>query len=331
MKRLLVPAFLVLLVPVGPAQAQDDDGAQGAATPSQPRMSLASTTGIKDGKDRFVLARQDVVVKGVVRPYVSGQRVLVKVDRGGKRVEREEVALERRRDGSGEFELSFRAAKTGKHTITAEHVATPELAAVSTRYKVHAIKTPRAGGGARGQRVRLLQTALTDQGYAVGRSGRFDRNTAYAVAALRNVNRLGREGYASKRVYELLFRNRAAFKLRSPQAWRQGTKGKHVEFDKSRQVIVLARYGKPERVVYTSSGTSSTPTIYGRYRFYRKSPGTNSKGMVHSSYFIRGYAIHGYKSVPTYPASHGCLRVPIPLARGVFNWVDVGDPIHSYQ
>ena len=38
------------------------------------------------------------------------------------------------------------------------------------------------------------------------------------------------------------------------------------------------------------------------------------KGMVHSNYFIGGYAIHGYVSVPAYPASHGCLRVPIPDA-----------------
>jgi lipoprotein-anchoring transpeptidase ErfK/SrfK len=52
--------------------------------------------------------------------------------------------------------------------------------------------------------------------------------------------------------------------------------------------------------------------------------------MVDSNYFIRGYAIHGYASVPTYPASHGCLRVPIPNARQIFDWVDIGDPIYVY-
>ena len=49
---------------------------------------------------------------------------------------------------------------------------------------------------------------------------------------------------------------------------------------------------------------------------YRKEPGTNAHGMVDSSYFIRGYAIHGYVTVPTYNASHGCLRVPVPDAAG---------------
>ena len=48
----------------------------------------------------------------------------------------------------------------------------------------------------------------------------------------------------------------------------------------------------------------------------------NAKGMVDSAYFIRGYATHGYPSVPIYPASHGCFRLPIPDARSVFNWID---------
>jgi len=40
--------------------------------------------------------------------------------------------------------------------------------------------------------------------------------------------------------------------------------------------------------------------------------------------------IHGYTEVPNYPASRGCIRVPISgfnPARRFFNWVDVGTPI----
>lgn len=40
--------------------------------------------------------------------------------------------------------------------------------------------------------------------------------------------------------------------------------------------------------------------------------------------------IHGFSSVPNYPASHGCIRVPITgtnPARRFYNWVDVGTPI----
>ena len=70
-----------------------------------------------------------------------------------------------------------------------------------------------------------------------------------------------------------------------------------------------------------SSGKPSTPTVIGRFRVYEKTPGVNTEGMVDSNYFIRGYAIHGYAEVPTYAASHGCLRVPIPDAASIYAWV----------
>jgi lipoprotein-anchoring transpeptidase ErfK/SrfK len=96
-------------------------------------------------------------------------------------------------------------------------------------------------------------------------------------------------------------------------------------------VLVLADRGKPYRAYHVSSGKPSTPTVFGSFRFYSKTPGTNSHGMVYSSYFIGGYAIHGYASVPNYPASHGCLRVPIPNAVSIYNWIDLGDPIYTYE
>ena len=33
--------------------------------------------------------------------------------------------------------------------------------------------------------------------------------------------------------------------------------------------------------------------------------------LYYPSYFLRGFAVHGYVDVPTYPASHGCVRIPI--------------------
>jgi lipoprotein-anchoring transpeptidase ErfK/SrfK len=79
-----------------------------------------------------------------------------------------------------------------------------------------------------------------------------------------------------------------------------------------------------------SSGKPGTPTVVGSFRVYLKAFGTNAKGMVHSSYFVRGYAIHGYWSVPIYPASHGCLRVPLEEALSIFSWVRYGDRVDVY-
>lgn len=35
-------------------------------------------------------------------------------------------------------------------------------------------------------------------------------------------------------------------------------------------------------------------------------------------------AIHAHKSVPRYPASHGCIRLKYPDAEKLFRWADVG-------
>ena len=61
-------------------------------------------------------------------------------------------------------------------------------------------------------------------------------------------------------------------------------------------------------------------------------PGTNAHGMVWSVYFHGGYAVHGYPSVPaTYPASHGCLRVPIPNSHHIYSSVRLGETIFVYK
>ena len=74
-------------------------------------------------------------------------------------------------------------------------------------------------------------------------------------------------------------RGQGAFALRYPNS---GTHGKHVEFDWSRQVLVLARPRQAVSRVPRSSGKPSTPTVFGKFSFYRKQPGTNSHGMVYS-------------------------------------------------
>ena len=122
----------------------------------------------------------------------------------------------------------------------------------------------------------------------------------------------------------MLANGKGGFKLKYPGA------GKHVEADLSRQVMVLADNGEVKHTFHISSGTAATPTIRGHFNFYRKEPGTNNVGMVNSVYFIRGYATHGYPSVPTHPASHGCLRNPIPNSLFIYNWIDIGDDIFVY-
>lgn len=59
-------------------------------------------------------------------------------------------------------------------------------------------------------------------------------------------------------------------------------------------------------------------------RLYHNSP------MPYSVQINGHIFIHGYKSVPRYPASHGCIRMPMwgeNAAKLFFEWVEVGTPV----
>jgi hypothetical protein len=326
--RRLLPIPLVLLA-IAPAAAQ----AQTDTTPTTPavsqpkpaagKASLAVHGGLATKRTRYFAPSQEVVVKGVVKPYVKGQVLTLYAIRHGRASKKVRRSVKRR----GRYEFRFKVGNAGPVRLVVRHRRTAEQAAFRTRSETIQVVNWQAGGGARGLKVLLLQRGLLKLGFATPVTGYFDGLTANAVNVFRKTNGMGRVGYATTSVYAMVLRGRGAFKLRYPSS---GNHGKHVEFDWSRQVLVLADHGKPYRVYHVSSGKPSTPTVFGSYRFYRQEPGTNSHGMVYSSYFIGGYAIHGYASVPNYAASHGCLRVPIPNAVSIYNWIDIGDPIYTY-
>ena len=157
--------------------------------------------------------------------------------------------------------------------------------------------------------------------YVVPRSGVYDAGTGRAVMAWRKLAGLSRTTIATKEVFNGVLAGRGTFKVRHPGD------GRHVEARLNSQVLALINGSRVERIYHISSGAPATPTVRGKFRVYLKTPGINAKGMVHSSYFIRGYAIHGYASVPPYNASHGCLRVPVPNARSIYDWLRIGDVV----
>ena len=321
--RHLLPIPLALAVLAPAAQAQT------TTTPIVPepaagKASLSVHGGLATKKTRFFAPSQEVVVRGVVKPYVPGEVLTLYAIRRGKASKQVRREVGRR----GRYVFRFKVGNPGPVRLVVKHRGNEKQRPFRTRNETIQVVDWDAGQGARGLKVLLLQRGLLRLGFATPVTGYFDGLTANAVNAFRKTNGMGRDGYAAKSVYAMVLRHRGAYKLRYP---RSGTNGKHVEFDWSRQVLVLAQRGRPYRVYHTSSGAPVTPTVFGSYRFYRQDPGTNSKGMVHSSYFIGGYAIHGYPSVPNFPASHGCLRVPIPNAWSIFNWIDIGDPIYTYR
>jgi hypothetical protein len=278
------------------------------------------------GTPTFALLGRRVVVRGIVTPYVGGQTVKVSFYRDGRKVQVRTTAVAAIGNGAGQFHIDYTSSLPGLVQARAAHYATAQQAAFGGRSPGVQYVTPNIGPGGSGPSVRLLQSELNVLHYAVPLTGTFDEGTGRALIAFRKVTGLARIPAVGSQVWSRLQHGAGVFHVR------YASDGRHVEGDLTKQVLAEIEPGGRVRTIYTmSSGKPSTPTVIGRFRVYSKTPGTNSEGMVDSNYFIRGYAIHGYAEVPTYAASHGCLRVPIPDAPAIYGWVQMGTPVDVYN
>src|SRR6266511_2424197 len=53
--------------------------------------------------------------------------------------------------------------------------------------------------------------------------------------------------------------------------------------------------------------------------------------MWRPNYFYGGYALHGSTSVPTYAASHGCVRVTVPAMNRAWSQLYIGERLYVYR
>jgi lipoprotein-anchoring transpeptidase ErfK/SrfK len=268
------------------------------------------------------LAGRAFTARVVMKPFVADEGAVLRVYRGKKKIKVKSLRFKPVAGGAaGVAEFKVASKLSGTLRLRVSHKATPGLATtVAKPLKVSVVRAY-AGPGAKGPGVRWLQDKLASMHYVTSRSGSYDAATGRAIMAWRKVAGFSRTYTAGEDVYAGLLKGKGVFKVRHPGD------GRHVEARINQQVLALIEGGKVQRIYHTSSGAPATPTVRGKFRVYLKTPGTNAKGMVDSSYFIRGYAIHGYASVPPYNASHGCLRVPVPNARSIYDWLRIGDVV----
>jgi lipoprotein-anchoring transpeptidase ErfK/SrfK len=109
----------------------------------------------------------------------------------------------------------------------------------------------------------------------------------------------------------------------------------HIEIDKTHQVLYIVRGGKIALISPVSTaGIAGYYTPEGRFAIYRKVVGYDTSPLgvlLNPMYFVGGYAIHGNPSVPPYPASHGCIRVPNFVIYRLFGAEPYGENVYVYS
>ncbi len=180
------------------------------------------------------------------------------------------------------------------------------------------------GQGASGAQVLAIQQRLKELRYDISNpDGKFGSETWHAVLAFQKANNLSRTARVNTKMLELL---EAGTEL-APVVPDGGAD--RLEVDLKRQVLSLYRAGSLERIVSISSGNGKpycgvdpdtkkqdcdvAKTPIGSFRVQSRITGFRESklGLLYNPlYFTGGYAIHGSNSVPGYPASHGCVRIP---------------------
>jgi peptidoglycan/xylan/chitin deacetylase (PgdA/CDA1 family)/peptidoglycan hydrolase-like protein with peptidoglycan-binding domain len=207
-----------------------------------------------------------------------------------------------------------------------------DLRSIETLERVHAVRWDvTLSQGSSGAEVSYLQKTLRSISYPAGkRDGNFGYATFQAAIAFEKTRGMARDGVVDPAEMTKIA---LAQRPRTPKG-----KGKNfIDIDISRQVLFEVRKGRVINTIPVSSGneeyyeqdgqTYKAHTPRGDFVIERKIPGwrTSRLGrLYYPSYFVGGFAVHGSESVPTYPASHGCVRVPMYIARPFYNRNPIG-------
>ncbi len=190
--------------------------------------------------------------------------------------------------------------------------------------------------GITGDDVRMVQQRLYDLGFDPGGvDGVYGQSTIQAVWAFEKLimgtPRDQVTGHVTPVMWERM-EQPLGVKPRRPNASKT-----HVEVYLPQQVLIVFRDNKPILISHISTGSDEhwcevvkvdnddgtetekgvcgiSKTPGGAYYFYRRKAGwweSELGRMWNPVYFNYGLAVHGAGNVPSYPASHGCVRVPL--------------------
>jgi hypothetical protein len=166
--------------------------------------------------------------------------------------------------------------------------------------------------------------------------GRYDQDTAYAVDTVEKIYGIQRDGQVGPQVQLAL----SAFQWPKPLQARGEPDRVEISLDKQYLVLYSHNWVKLITTVSTGggyafcggdNGCQYAVTPPGRFVFqwYFNGWRTSKLGHLYKPYYFDGgIAVHGYPSVPNYPASHGCVRIPMHISDYFHTFVNNGFPVY---
>ena len=213
------------------------------------------------------------------------------------------------------------------------------LRQIDSLARTHAVRwdvTLQAGDT--GAEVAYLQKTLNSISYPAGRQdSSFGYETQQAVYAFEKVKGLTRDGVVTPAQMTQIATSLRPVVPRREEKW-------FVDVDISRQVLFEVKNRRVTHTIPISSGNEEYYTVDGQtykahtprgsFRIERKIEGVRVSrlGKLYDpSYFVGGFAIHGSESVPVYPASHGCVRIPMYVRKAFFCRTPVGKAVYVHD
>ncbi|RFS85384.1 murein L,D-transpeptidase [Actinomadura spongiicola] len=196
--------------------------------------------------------------------------------------------------------------------------------------------------GAKGADVEALQRRLKALRYDPGKvDGKYGPSTQMAVWAFQAVHRMKQKSTLDTPFWKALDNPRR------PRPMAKKREKNRVDVDLKRQYLVLYEDGRPRLITHVSSGSGEyycakdrgakvprcryAVTGTGDFRTGRRFSGweTSPLGRLYNPvYFNGGIAFHGALDVPRYPASHGCVRMPMHIAEYFPDLLGTNVPVH---
>ena len=188
------------------------------------------------------------------------------------------------------------------------------------------------------QEIFAAEKRLSDLGYWTGPvDGTLDSGSRHALIAFQKVEGRQRTGKLTRAEIQAMLSAGRPLPKYSGYA--------HVEIDLKRQVLfIVDQTGTITHILPVCTGNEKSyvdhgqvhraHTPRGRFKVLRKIAGwrRSSLGLLYyPNYIHNGIAIHGSLAMPVYPASHGCIRIPMFASKELSELTLVGTEVIVYD